>query len=112
MIGSISTFRIPSTFRVKQGFLGGLPGVPKVFCSEGSLFRRFIVPRVRCSEGSFVRIVYVSFMRVCCRLLLSDRHKANICVKPSVHRQVNRVGPAHVSFYRACIDTYRTSSDC
>ena len=35
---------------------------PKVYCSEGSLFRRFIVPKKRfivpkvyCSEGSFVR---------------------------------------------------------
>ena len=28
-------------------FTWGLPGVPKVFCSEGPLFRRFIVPKVR-----------------------------------------------------------------
>ena len=91
---------------------------PKVHCSEGSLFRSFVVPKVRWSEGSLVRIVglYVSFMHVCCRFyILSDRHKVNICVKPSVtlHRQVKRIGlePAHVSFCRAHIDKYRKSSD-
>ena len=28
-------------------YKGGLPGVPKVFCSEGPLFRRFVVPNSR-----------------------------------------------------------------
>ena len=31
--------------------LRGLPDVPKIFCTEGSLFQRFVVPKVRCSEG-------------------------------------------------------------
>ena len=35
-------------------------------CSEGALLRRFIVPKVRWYEGSLVRIVYLSFMHVCC----------------------------------------------
>ena len=69
--------------RCSEGFLLRRSIVPKVHCSEGSLFRRFVDPKVRWSEGSFVRIVglYVSFMHACCRFhILSDRHKANICV--------------------------------
>ena len=33
----------------------GQPDVPKVQCSEGSMFRRSNVPKVRCSEGSMFR---------------------------------------------------------
>ena len=41
----------------KQVVENRFPGyVPKVLCSEGSMFRRFYVPKVLCSEGSMFRM--------------------------------------------------------
>ena len=96
--------------------------VPKVRCSEGPLFRRFIVPKVRCSEGSLIqRFVGPNSkpIRVLHACLLSILHferltqNKHLRFKPSVtlHRQVKRIEPAHVSFYRAHIDMYLKSSD-
>ena len=37
--------------------------VPKVFCSEDSLFRRFVGPKVRWSEGLLIRILALIFQK-------------------------------------------------
>ena len=37
--------------------------VPKVYCSEGSLVRRFVDPKVRWSEGSLIRILALIFQK-------------------------------------------------
>ena len=49
--------------RCSEGFLFRRFIVPKVRWSEGSLVRRFVDPKVRWSEGSLIRILALIFQK-------------------------------------------------
>ena len=93
------------------GMDGGFPVfrrffAPKVHCSEGSLIRRFVGPK-----SKPIRVLHAYLLSIL-HFERSPQSK-HLCFKPSVtlHRQVKRIEPAHVSFCRAHIDMYQKSSD-